>query len=56
MIAIPGPGAVSYLEDNAAVVNLTLTAPELRRLKEVAPRGIAGGSGCPEEMMRFMNL
>ena len=56
VIPIPGTKRRSYLEDNAAAVNLTLTAQELRRLEEVAPRGAASGSRNPEEMMRAVNL
>ena len=56
VIPIPGTKRRSYLEDNAAAVNLTLTAEELRRLGEVAPRGAASGSRYPEEMMRAVNL
>jgi aryl-alcohol dehydrogenase-like predicted oxidoreductase len=56
VIPIPGTKRRSYLEDNAAAVNLTLTAQELRRLEEVAPRGAASGSRYPEEMMRAVNL
>ena len=56
VIPIPGTKRRSYLEDNAAAVNLTLTAQELRRLEEVAPRGAASGSRYPEEMMRLVNL
>ena len=56
VIPIPGTKRRSYLEDNAAAVDLTLTAQELRHLEEVAPRGAASGSRYPEEMMRAVNL
>jgi aryl-alcohol dehydrogenase-like predicted oxidoreductase len=56
VIPIPGTKRRSYLEQNAAAVNLTLTLKDLRRLEEVAPRGAAKGSRYPEEMMRFVNL
>ncbi len=56
VIPIPGTKRRSYLEQNAAAVALTLTAEELRRIEEVAPRGAASGLRYPEEMMRFTNL
>jgi aryl-alcohol dehydrogenase-like predicted oxidoreductase len=56
VIPIPGTKRRSYLEQNAAAVNLTLTLKDLRRIEEVAPRGAAKGSRYPEEMMRFVNL
>jgi aryl-alcohol dehydrogenase-like predicted oxidoreductase len=56
VIPIPGTKRRSYLEQNAAAVDLTLTPKDLRRIEEVAPRGAAKGSRLPEEMMRFVNL
>jgi aryl-alcohol dehydrogenase-like predicted oxidoreductase len=56
VIPIPGTKRRSYLEENAAAANVTLSAEELRRLEEVAPRGAASGLRYPEEMMRFVNL
>jgi aryl-alcohol dehydrogenase-like predicted oxidoreductase len=56
VIPIPGTKRCSYLEQNSAAVDLTLTPKELRRIEEVAPRGAARGARYPEEMMRFVNL
>jgi aryl-alcohol dehydrogenase-like predicted oxidoreductase len=56
VIPIPGTKRRSYLEQNAAAMDLTLTQKDLRRIEEVAPRGAAKGSRYPEEMMRFVNL
>jgi aryl-alcohol dehydrogenase-like predicted oxidoreductase len=56
VIPIPGTKRRSYLEQNVAAVDLTLTPKDLRRIEEVAPRGAAKGSRLPEEMMRFVNL
>ena len=56
VIPIPGTKRRSYLEENAAAVNVTLTAEELHHLEEVAPRGAASGLRYPEEMMRSVNL
>jgi aryl-alcohol dehydrogenase-like predicted oxidoreductase len=56
VIPIPGTKRRSYLEENAAAADVTLTAKELRRIEEVAPRGVASGLRYPEEMMRLVNL
>jgi Predicted oxidoreductases (related to aryl-alcohol dehydrogenases) len=56
VIPIPGTKRRSYLEENAAAVNLRLTAEELRRLEEVAPRGTASGLRYPEGIMKSVNL
>ena len=56
VIPIPGTKRRSYLEQNAAAVDLILTPKDLRRIEEVAPRGAAKGSRYPEEMMRLVNL
>jgi aryl-alcohol dehydrogenase-like predicted oxidoreductase len=56
VIPIPGTKRCSYLEQNAAAADITLTAKELRRIEEVAPRGIASGLRYPQEMMRLVNL
>jgi aryl-alcohol dehydrogenase-like predicted oxidoreductase len=56
VIPIPGTKRRSYLEENAAAVDVTLTAQDLKRLEEVAPRGVASGSRYPEEMMSLVNL
>jgi aryl-alcohol dehydrogenase-like predicted oxidoreductase len=56
VIPIPGTKRRSYLEENAAAADVTLTAKELRRIEEVAPRGIASGLRYPQEMMRLVNL
>jgi aryl-alcohol dehydrogenase-like predicted oxidoreductase len=56
VIPIPGTKRRSYLEQNAAAVDIRLTAEDLRRIDEVAPRGAASGSRYPAEMMSFVNL
>jgi len=56
LIPIPGTKRRSYLEENAAATEVTLTPEELRRIDEVAPRGFASGARYPGEMMRFLNL
>jgi aryl-alcohol dehydrogenase-like predicted oxidoreductase len=56
VIPIPGTKRRSYLEQNVAAADVTLTAQDLKRLEEVAPRGVASGSRYPEEMMSLVNL
>ena len=56
VIPIPGTKRLSYLEQNAAAVDIQLTPEDLRRMDEVAPRGAASGARYPEQMMSFINL
>jgi aryl-alcohol dehydrogenase-like predicted oxidoreductase len=55
VIPIPGTKRRSYLEQNIAAADVTLTAKELKRIEEVAPRGVASGARYPEVMMRLVN-
>jgi aryl-alcohol dehydrogenase-like predicted oxidoreductase len=48
IVPIPGTKHVKYLEENAAAMNVTLTADELRRIDEVAPKGAAAGERYPD--------
>jgi aryl-alcohol dehydrogenase-like predicted oxidoreductase len=43
VVPIPGTKRRSYLEENAAAVEVELSPDDLRRLDEVAPRGVAVG-------------
>jgi aryl-alcohol dehydrogenase-like predicted oxidoreductase len=56
VIPIPGTKRRSYLEQNAAAIDVTLTGEELRRIGDVAPRGVASGLRYAEEMMTLVNL
>jgi aryl-alcohol dehydrogenase-like predicted oxidoreductase len=56
VIPIPGTKRRSYLEQNAAAVDIRLTPKELQRIEEVAPRGAASGLRYAEEMMTVVNL
>jgi aryl-alcohol dehydrogenase-like predicted oxidoreductase len=44
IIPIPGTKRVSYLEQNAAAAEITLSADHLARIEAVAPKGVAAGS------------
>jgi len=55
IVPIPGTKRRKYLEENAAAVDLELTADDLRRLNEVFPAGAAAGTRYPEHMMNLVN-
>lgn len=55
VIPIPGTKRRTYLEENAIAADVRLTLNDLKRINEVAPRGIASGLPYPEVMMRLMN-
>jgi aryl-alcohol dehydrogenase-like predicted oxidoreductase len=42
-VPIPGTKRVSYLEENAAAADVSLSADDLRRIEEIAPAGAAVG-------------
>lgn len=56
VIPIPGTKRRSYLEENAGAVDLRFTSEELKRIDEVAPRGVASGLRYADEMMTLVNL
>jgi len=55
IVPIPGTKRRQYLEENAAAVDLKLTAEDLRRLNEAFPSGAASGLRYPEQMMNLVN-
>jgi aryl-alcohol dehydrogenase-like predicted oxidoreductase len=55
IVPIPGTKRRSYLEENVAAASLVLSPADLRRLDEVAPRGVAAGLRYPEAAMAFVN-
>jgi len=55
MIPIPGTKRRKYLEENVAALNVELSADDLRRVEEVAPKGAAAGQRYPEGMMTWVN-
>ena len=44
-----------YLEENLRALEVSLTAEDLRRIEEIAPRGAAAGERYPEHMLRLVN-
>jgi aryl-alcohol dehydrogenase-like predicted oxidoreductase len=55
IIPIPGTKRRRYLEENVAALDVKLSAEDLRRLEEVAPKGAAAGQRYPEQMMAMVN-
>jgi aryl-alcohol dehydrogenase-like predicted oxidoreductase len=48
VVPIPGTKRVTYLEENTAAADITLTDDDRRRLAEVAPVGVTAGDRYPD--------
>jgi aryl-alcohol dehydrogenase-like predicted oxidoreductase len=48
IVPIPGTKHVRYLEENAGALDVKLSEDELRRIDEVAPKGITAGDRYPD--------
>ncbi len=55
IIPIPGTKRRKYLEENAGADSMKLTAVDLKRIDEVAPKGAAAGHRYNEVMMKLVN-
>jgi aryl-alcohol dehydrogenase-like predicted oxidoreductase len=55
ILPIPGTKRRKYLEENLGALDVRLTADDLRRIDEVAPKGVAAGERYPQSMMTFVN-
>ena len=55
IVPIPGTKRRKYLEENLGALEVKLTAAELKRIDEVAPKGVAAGLRYPEQMMSSVN-
>jgi aryl-alcohol dehydrogenase-like predicted oxidoreductase len=55
IIPIPGTKRRKYLEENITALDIKLSAGDLRRLDEVAPKGVASGDRYSQNMMAFVN-
>ena len=55
IVPIPGTKRRKYLEENAGALEITLSQDDLRRIDEVAPKGVAAGTRYPEAMMGAVN-
>jgi aryl-alcohol dehydrogenase-like predicted oxidoreductase len=55
IVPIPGTKRRKYLEENIGALDVRLTPEDLRRINEVAPKGVAAGTRYPEAMMSAVN-
>jgi len=55
LVPIPGTKRRHYLEENVAAADIMLSQADLRRIDEVAPKGVAAGLRYPAEMMNTVN-
>jgi aryl-alcohol dehydrogenase-like predicted oxidoreductase len=55
MVPIPGSSHRTHLEENLAAIEISLTAEDLKRIDEVAPKGVAAGDRYPEGGMKVVN-
>ncbi len=55
IVPIPGTKRLKYLEQNAESVNIELTADDLSRIDEIAPKGFASGERYPPQYMSNVN-
>jgi aryl-alcohol dehydrogenase-like predicted oxidoreductase len=54
IIPIPGTKRRKYLEENAAALDVKLTADDLLRINKAMPAGAAAGTRYPETMMKVV--
>lgn len=55
VVPIPGTKRRKYLEENVGGLSVRLTPGDLKRIEEVAPKGIASGPRYPEAMMNLVD-
>jgi aryl-alcohol dehydrogenase-like predicted oxidoreductase len=55
IIPIPGTKRRKYVEENHGALLVELSAADLARIEEIAPRGAAAGQRYPEHMMALVN-
>lgn len=55
IVPIPGTKRRKYLEENVAALDVEITPEELKRIDEVAPKGVAAGTRYPEAGMAAVN-
>lgn len=55
VVPIPGTKRREYLEENVGGLSVRLTPGDLKRIEEVAPKGIASGPRYPEAMMNLVD-
>ena len=55
IMPIPGTKRRKYLEENVGALEVRLTADDLRRIDEVAPKRVAARDRYPEAAMKAVN-
>jgi aryl-alcohol dehydrogenase-like predicted oxidoreductase len=55
IVPIPGTKRRKYLQENVGAVDVMLTAEDLERIEEAAPKTAFAGSRYPESMMKLLN-
>ncbi len=55
IVPIPGTKRRAYLEENVAAMKLSLSAAELAKIDEIAPKGVAAGERYPAMAMPSLN-
>ena len=55
IVPIPGSRSIGHLEENIAAAEIELTADDLARINEVAPKGVASGERYPSTSMAAVN-
>jgi len=56
IVPIPGTKRRAYLEENVGALEVKLSAEDLKRIDEVAPKGAASGGRYPAAMMSSLNI
>src|SRR5205085_12537072 len=55
IVPIPGTKRRKYLRENVDALEVMLSADDLERIDEIAPKDVAAGSRYPEAMMKLLN-
>jgi aryl-alcohol dehydrogenase-like predicted oxidoreductase len=55
IVPIPGTKRRTYLEENVGAARVDLSADDLRRIDEAAPRGVTAGERYPAQAMASLN-
>jgi aryl-alcohol dehydrogenase-like predicted oxidoreductase len=55
IVPIPGTKRRKYLEENVTALEVSITPEDLKRIDEVAPKGVAAGTRYPEAGMAAVN-
>ncbi len=56
IVPIPGTKRRTYLDENLGALDVSLTAADLARIDDIAPRGVAAGTRYTEAMMKRVGL